>query len=117
MKFSITMKDPDGVSEAVRCAAQKSVEAIGGLNEIEGENLAQQREDEALDKLSKWFEYGEYLTVAVDTEAMTCVVALKNGKVPPNPLEIENKRLRDMIVGLGLDPDAGAKPHEQADRL
>lgn len=69
MKFRVTMKDPDGVWECVAEAVDANRPA--GLSDDEWGDMRQDRISEAT---KPWFEYGEYLTVEVDTEARTCVV-------------------------------------------
>lgn len=57
MKFQISLKTPDAVENA-----------LTGLNMDE-------HEQEATKKMcERWFKWGEYLTVEVDTEKQTCVV-------------------------------------------
>lgn len=58
MKFKITMKSPNGVADSVDAALE-------GLSEDERE----ERKEKIETLLSKWFEFGEYLTVEVDTDA------------------------------------------------
>lgn len=72
MKFRVTMKCPDALDDAIRDA----VGAVGfdGLSEDEAELVRESRSEAARKLCSRWFEYGEYLTVEVDTEAGTCVV-------------------------------------------
>ncbi len=65
MKFQVTMKAPDALYEAIRQAVLKAPE---------DDDLRQ----ELIEKCERWFKWGEYLTVEIDTEAMTCqVVELK----------------------------------------
>jgi nitrogen regulatory protein PII-like uncharacterized protein len=74
MKFQITMKDPDGVYDCMKDAAKEAAEQVTGVDEDEREGLVETKM-EKIQKLAKqWFEYGEYLTVEIDTEAKTCVV-------------------------------------------
>lgn len=47
---------------------------MDGLSEEELEELRESRAEEYRNLCDKWFEYGEYLTVVVDTETKTCVV-------------------------------------------
>lgn len=57
MKFQVSMKCPDALDYAIKEAAQN--------------------EDETADAkraADKWFKYGEYLTVQIDTDAGTCTV-------------------------------------------
>ena len=74
MKFTVTMKDPDGVFDCITEAVTEEVEKIKGLSEEEREALIEQRTDEVKDTMKKWFEYSEYLRVEIDTNAVTCVV-------------------------------------------
>lgn len=76
MKFKITLKDPDGVYESVRQAAEGSLPE-GELSDDEREALMETRMKRLNDIIGKWFEYGEYLTVEVDTETRTISVCLK----------------------------------------
>lgn len=73
MKIEITMKDPDGVYESVRQDVEDSVKALN-LSKKETEALIEVRREEIMSKLGKWIEYGEYLNVAFDLEAMTATV-------------------------------------------
>ena len=81
MKFRVTMKDPDTLGDAIREAVTKQVAAIPGVheNEDEAELLIEKRMEKATDICGQWFEYGEYLTVEIDTVANTATV-LENGK-------------------------------------
>lgn len=73
MKFRVTMKDPDTLYDAVTDAVADDVKKLG-LSEDEAEVIEEKRRDAVNDLASKWFEYGEYLTVEIDTDAKTCVV-------------------------------------------
>lgn len=74
MKFKIEMKDPDGVHDSVRRAAEASVAGITGLGDNEREELIEGRHSEIDKRLKKWFKYSENLTVEIDTEAGTAIV-------------------------------------------
>lgn len=74
MKFTVTMKDPDGFYDSVREAAEESLNDVSGINESESEGLIDSRHSELSEKLKKWFRYGEYLTVEIDTDEMTATV-------------------------------------------
>ena len=74
MKFQITLKDPDGVFDSVQDAARQSVGAITGISIDERESLVESRRVELDEKIRKWFQYGEYLTVEIDTDADTIQV-------------------------------------------
>ncbi len=68
MKFRVTMKDPDTFDDAVKEAAEESLAQIEGLDEDEREALLDARIASFKNKVGHWFEYGEYLTVELDTE-------------------------------------------------
>lgn len=69
MKIRITMKDPDGFHECVRAAVTESLPQ--GLSAAERQVVIESRIEEIGDVLGRWFEYSEYLTVEVDTDAKT----------------------------------------------
>ena len=74
MKFKVSMKDPDTLGDAIRDAVEEAVNALPDLSQDERDAVLEKRQ-EAIGKLcGKWFEYGEYLTVEIDTEAETCTV-------------------------------------------
>lgn len=78
-KFQVTMKDPDKLHDACQEAVKAELEGIEGIDSAEKEALL----DARYEKLSayccsKWFEWGEYLTVEIDTEAGTCTVVERN---------------------------------------
>ena len=73
MKFRVTMKDPDTLYEAVEEAVANSVKGLD-LTEEERDEVAEVRAEKVRDVCGSWFEYGEYLTVEIDTEQMTCEV-------------------------------------------
>ncbi len=74
MKFQITLKDPDGYYDCVDDAVIESLGSIKGLNDEELDVLRDERREQISQLLGQWFEYSEYLTVEVDTEAETCTV-------------------------------------------
>lgn len=73
MKFTVTMKDPDSLADAIREAVEQGVETMN-LPEDEREALVDLRCDKAGKVCGRWFEYGEYLLVEIDTEAGTATV-------------------------------------------
>lgn len=77
MKFKVTMKDPDTLYDAVSDAVHEEVSRIPGLDNDEIEAVKSERKDKVKALCEKWFEYGEYLTVEIDTEAKTCMVVPK----------------------------------------
>lgn len=77
MKIEILLKDPDVLSESINEAVEEL--KIEGLSEGELEAVKEKRKEEMTELCSKWFEYGEYLKVEVDTDKETCtVVPLKD---------------------------------------
>lgn len=77
MKFKVTMKDPDGVYECVQEAVRKDVADVGLNDDAEREAVFEKRMETVKAITAKWFEYDEYLTVEIDTDAGTCVVVPK----------------------------------------
>lgn len=74
MKFQVTFKDPDALSEELAAAATKQLEAIEGLDD-EQRLLLHEKQCEKLAKIAhRWIGDGEYITVEFDTDAKTCVV-------------------------------------------
>jgi len=68
MKIKVTMKDPDGVYDSVKDTIKESVDSLEGLSDDEKEELVDTRFEDEMEKLKKFFKYGEYLTVEVDTD-------------------------------------------------
>lgn len=75
MKFSVCMKDPDTLHDAVEEAVKAEVSAaFPALDADEQAALCKTRCESVRKVCSRWFEYGEYLEVEIDTEAKTCTV-------------------------------------------
>lgn len=74
MKFRVTMKDPDTLHDAINDAVRAEVAKLELTDADEVEAVAENRREKVGKLCDKWFEYGEYLTVEVDTDAQTCVV-------------------------------------------
>lgn len=72
MKFKVQMKDPDTLYDAIEDAIKAETESV--TDEEEREAVQEVRGKKVRALCAKWFEYGEYLTVEIDTEATTCVV-------------------------------------------
>lgn len=77
MIFRVTMKTPDVMLDNV----VKACESEYGTDEYyehgedsEDYDLIQEKVEEVLSVCKKWFGYGEYLTVEIDTEKQTCTV-------------------------------------------
>lgn len=77
MKFLVTFKDPDGPSDCINEAAveeAKSVAKFDDLDEDEQDSLVESRKEKLNELCRTWFEYGEYVTIEIDTEAKTATV-------------------------------------------
>jgi hypothetical protein len=78
MIFRVTMHDPDTLHDAIQDAVADL--PLGNLDNAEAELVRDKRAEKVGELCSrKWFEYGEYLTVEIDTEAKTCVVVPNKG--------------------------------------
>lgn len=73
MKFTVSMKDPDTLTDAIREAVKADASALP-LDDDEAEAVVDLRTDKVNDLCRKWFKWGEYLTVEIDTVAGTCIV-------------------------------------------
>lgn len=73
MKFRVTMKDPDALDDPIDDAVKEAPD-LANLPEDERELLQEHRKVSLREIASRWFEYGEYLTVEIDTDAKTCTV-------------------------------------------
>lgn len=78
MKFKVTMKDPDTLSDAINEAVEAQIKEIGITDKDEIEALTEKRVEKVRDLCGLWFEYGEYVTIEIDTEAKTATVCDKN---------------------------------------
>lgn len=77
MKFQVTMKDSDTLHEAIRSAVKEDLCQQADLATDEREVLRGMREKKIAEVCDKWFEYSEYVTIEIDTEAKTAVVVEK----------------------------------------
>lgn len=73
MKFRVMMKDPDALDDQIRTAVKRSVEALG-LEDDEADAVLETRVEKVNSLCGRWFKYGEYLEVEIDTDAKTCTV-------------------------------------------
>jgi hypothetical protein len=78
MKFRVTFKDPDGPYDCIKDAVKESVAALGLTDRNEIDAVTESREGQVREKVSRWLKYGEYVTIEVDTEAMTATVVPTN---------------------------------------
>ena len=77
MKFIVSMKDPDTLHDAIEEAVKEELTKIADVQEDERELLLEKRIEKVSELCRKWFEYGEYLVVEIDTDAKTCIVVEK----------------------------------------
>lgn len=73
MKFTVQMKDPDTLIDAIDEAVKAELSAMN-LPADEQELLLDSRREKVNEVCSEWFRYGEYLCVEIDTDAKTCTV-------------------------------------------
>lgn len=73
MKFKVTFKDPDSLHDAIDEGLDSDLTKLG-LSEDEAEAVKDVRKEHVLNACRKWFEYYEYVTLEVDTDAQTCTV-------------------------------------------
>jgi hypothetical protein len=73
MKFRVSMKDPDCLYEPINEAVMTALAKLE-LSQDEIDVVADKRAAKVREDCSKWFKWGEYLTVEIDTEAGTCTV-------------------------------------------
>ena len=74
MKFTVTLKDPDGPSTCIDEAVRAEFNEMQGLSDDEKEMLAEHRVEELGEFVSKWLRWGEYATIEFDTEAGTATL-------------------------------------------
>ena len=74
MKFTVTLKDPDGPYECIREAAYESARLVEGLPLNEAKQLAEQRREWLGEFVRQWIAFGEYVTIEFDTDLQTATV-------------------------------------------
>lgn len=72
MKVDITFKDPDALTDCIEDAVDRMT--VEGISDTELEAVKETRKEEIRSLCRKWFKWGEYLTVEIDTELETCIV-------------------------------------------
>lgn len=73
MKFKVVIKDPDMLHNPIRTAVIRDVDSME-IDQEEKNLLIEARIEKVHRFCEKWVEYGEYLTVEIDTLDETCVV-------------------------------------------
>jgi hypothetical protein len=76
MKFRITMKDPDTLQDAIVEAVKADVKTLS-LSGDEADAIVDLRCGAVAKLAQRWFEYGEYVTLELDTIAETCTVVAR----------------------------------------
>lgn len=71
MKLKVTLKDPDALYDGISEALEEDLKE---LPEDEKEALEEIRREKLTTIANKWFKWGEYITVEIDTDQNTCVV-------------------------------------------
>ena len=74
MKFKVTLKDPDGFYDCITDAVESSLNGTTFSDEEEFEKISEIRRENIKTAISKWVEYGEYITIEFDTTAGTATV-------------------------------------------
>ena len=74
MKIRITLKDPDGVYDSIKEATSESLLENKFIDEKEREAAYDLRKDRLDNMCSKFIEYGEYVTIEIDTDDGTAIV-------------------------------------------
>lgn len=74
MKFKVQMKDPDVLHDAIQDAVKADLERRQITDEEEQERLTELHRERIGELCGRWFRYGEYLTVEIDTDDRTCTV-------------------------------------------
>ena len=77
MIFTVTMKDPDTLHDAIYEAVKQSLDGQE-MDAEEREAVGDVRAEKAHEVCQKWFKYGEYLTVEIDTGTQTIRVLENN---------------------------------------
>ncbi len=73
MKIKVTMKNPDTLGDAILAAVEQEF-SDSTLEQDELDSVIEIRQNKIVEECSKWFKYGEYLTVEIDTDLETATV-------------------------------------------
>ncbi len=72
-KITLFLKDPDGIHDSIRSFAQRNLELMVS-EENYREDIAEKYIYDIEDKLRKFIEYGEYMTIEIDLDTMEATV-------------------------------------------
>lgn len=65
--IQVTMKDPDTLYDAINEAVEDEL-SKSNLDDDEQESIAELRQEKYSEIAGDWFEYGEYVTLEIDTD-------------------------------------------------
>jgi hypothetical protein len=82
--FSVTFKDPDGVSNSLDEAASDWTRETSGLDQYEMETLSESRREQLAKFAESWIKYQEYITIDFDIETGTATVRKSGRKKSSN---------------------------------
>lgn len=68
------MKSPDVLDDCIEKAAREQTDSLLLIDEDERDEIRKMRALRISKLCGRWFEYGEYLTVEIDTDTGTCVI-------------------------------------------
>lgn len=74
MKFTVTMKDPDGPYESIDDAVEQLMKEQPPGEFDDADAIRKQRRRKLDSFTAKWLQYGEYVTLEFDTDTNTCTV-------------------------------------------
>jgi hypothetical protein len=74
MKIKITLKDPDGVFESIKDAAESSMQNTEVLDLDEIAEIIESRQAKLAEQCATWIKYGEYVTIEIDTDTGSAIV-------------------------------------------
>lgn len=75
MKITLRLKDPDGISESLgQCVENSFSDLDGKISQEEKDALLELRFDRVAEAIRGWVQYGEYVTIEIDTEENTAKV-------------------------------------------
>lgn len=76
MMFTVTMKTPDVLRNACSDAASEIARTtvLSNPNGLGEDQLLEELEQNLYESAEKWFKYGEYLTVLIDTDEVSCKI-------------------------------------------
>lgn len=75
MIVRVTLKDPDTLYDAINDAVDECpIEQVHNVTAEEAESIREIRKERIRELSQKWFEYGEYVTLIIDTDKETCTV-------------------------------------------